>query len=163
MGIFQCDEHTTSFYQLPPEQWVGTQLWTTCSSSSEPDQEGNHWDDDADNLDHPRHDLNPSLITPIGRLPRKLRPASPLWTMIVIITTIVIIILRPAVSILHLAGPSRFRKNSIFKKNLDLTSLVWLQIPKAINTSNNHSFLPLTTTYFNFKNVGFHENGTFLF
>ena len=32
---------------------------------------------------------------------------------------------------------------------MDLTSLVWLQIPKAVNTSNNHSFLPLTTTNFN--------------
>ena len=49
------------------------------------------------------------------------------------------------------------------KKNLDLTSLVWLQIPKAINTSNNHSFLPLTTTNFNLINVGFHENGNFCY
>ena len=28
-----------------------------------------------------------------------------------------------------------------------MTGLVWLQIPKAINTYNNHSFLPLTTTF----------------
>ena len=42
-----------------------------------------------------------------------------------------------------------------------MTSQVWIQNPKAINTSNNHSFLPLTTTYFNFKNVGFHENSNF--
>ena len=38
-----------------------------------------------------------------------------------------------------------FIKNSHFeayfrKKNLDLTSLVWLKIPKTISTSNNHLF-----------------------
>ena len=48
------------------------------------------------------------------------------------------------VSINHLVAISKARKNSFqayfIKKNLDLISLVWLQIPKAVNTSDNHSF-----------------------